>query len=252
MTSGDTKSPDMDTAERSLWRLAKGGDTKAREQLFQNHLPYARSLARRHFLDRRSGDIEFGDLCQLAAAGLLEAIDAYDPARAVPFRGFARRRIAGSIVDGVATMSEVRQQQSFRSRVRRARIRSLGVDANRTAALSAKDALQALLEVAMGLALGFMLEDTSLYVASDVDEAAVNAYDSLVWKEAVSAIGAAMDTLPPQELTVIRSHYIDGLQFEQIAATLRLSKGRVSQIHRSGLNRLRARLGSSGHFSFSG
>lgn len=252
MTLDDAKALGVDAAEASLWREARGGDRLAREQLFKNHFPYARSLARRHFLDRRGGDIEFGDLCQLASAGLLEAIDAFDPNRAVPFRGFARRRIVGSILDGVATTSEVRQQQSFRNRVRRERMRSLGIDKSQAATLSGKDALQALIDVAMGLALGFMLEDTNLYVASEAGEHPVTSYDSLVWKDAVKAVSAAVESLPVQELSVIRGHYLDGLQFEQIAAVLGLSKGRISQIHRAGLARLRTRLASSGHFNLSG
>jgi RNA polymerase sigma factor for flagellar operon FliA len=230
----------------------KAGDRSARERLFSEYYPYARSLARRHFLDRKTGDIELGDLCQLAAAGLLEAIDAFDLERGIPFKGFARRRIVGSILDGVSRMSEVRQQQSFRNRVRRERTRSIGIESPKVAALSGKDALQALIDVAMGLALGFMLEDTSLYRSPTSEQPAVSSYDSLVWKEAVAAVHSALEALPAQEFAVIRGHYLDGLQFEQVAQLLGLSKGRVSQIHRAGLTRLKTRLGSNGHFNLSG
>lgn len=252
MTFEEASSLDLDQAETALWRRSRAGDRSARERLFNDHYPYARSLARRHFLDQKSGDIAFGDLCQLAAAGLLEAIDAFELERGIPFRGFARRRIVGSILDGVARMSEVRQQQSFRNRVRRERMRSIGVEGPKVAALSAKDALQALIDVAMGLALGFMLEDTSLYRSPESEQPAASSYDSLVWKEAVVAVSNAMEALPAQEQMVIRGHYLDGLQFEQIAQLLGLSKGRISQIHRAGLTRLKTKLGSSGHFNFSG
>jgi RNA polymerase sigma factor for flagellar operon FliA len=49
----------------------------------------------------------------------------------------------------------------------------------------------------------------------------------------------AVDALPPQERTVIRSHYLQDLPFEEVAATLKLTKGRISQIHKQALLRLR-------------
>ena len=76
----------------------------------------------------------------------------------MPFRGFAVRRINGSILDGLAKMNEVREQISFRRRVKRERMRSLTpADAD---ALPAGEAMEALIDLAVGLALGFMLEGT--------------------------------------------------------------------------------------------
>ena len=63
--------------------------------------PFARMIAARHFRGRRTGDIEFAELSQLAFIGLLEAIDHYDPAVGVPFRRYAGRRISGAMLDGL-------------------------------------------------------------------------------------------------------------------------------------------------------
>ena len=41
---------------------------------------------------------------------------------------------------------------------------------------------------------------------------------------------------------VIGYHYFHSLPFEQIAGILGLSKGRISQIHRAGLARLREKI----------
>ena len=80
--------------EAALWReYATGGSASARQKLFDLHHAFARRIAVKHFLDRKSGDIELADLCQLAFTGLLEALDRYDPDRGIPFRGFARRRM---------------------------------------------------------------------------------------------------------------------------------------------------------------
>lgn len=218
---------------------------QAREALFTTHLAFARRVARRHWMRGPESRLEFDDLCQLASAGLLEALDHYDPDKGAPFRGYAARRISGSILDGIAKTSEVRQQISSRNRMRRERAKSLATEGH---GLSSADALQALIDAAVGLALGFMLEGSGLYAGEGEPDARPNAYESLAWKEAVGRVLSELATLPPREQTIIRRHYLDGLDFEQIAALLALSKGRVSQLHRSALSLLRKRLSRLGQF----
>lgn len=241
----------LDAKEAALWRACKeAGSSDARQALFNLHYPFARQIAKRHFLDRHTGDIELADLYQLASAGLLEAIDKFQPDLGAPFRAYAKRRISGSVLDGIAKMSEVREQISFRNRVRSERIRSLSIEDADT--LPADEALEALIDVAVGLALGFMLEGTGLYSA---DEAVMtppapidNAYVSLAWKEAVARVNGELDALPPREQTVIRSHYLTGLNFDQIGALLGVTKGRVSQLHRAAIALLKKRLNKAGDF----
>jgi RNA polymerase sigma factor for flagellar operon FliA len=233
--------------ETSLWKeFGSTGSAIAREKLFSAHFNFARQIATRHFLDRRSGDIEFLDLCQLAYAGLLEAIDRFDPDRGTPFRGYAARRISGSVVDGIAKMSEVREQVSFRHRVRYERARSLseGVES----AAPATETLKALIDVAVGLALGFMLEGTNLYVSEGKRDGRADAYESLIWKDTVQRIMAEVSQLPDRERSIVRYHYLSGLSFEQIGAILGLSKGRVSQIHKASMDLLKKRLRLAGDF----
>jgi RNA polymerase sigma factor for flagellar operon FliA len=56
----------------------------------------------------------------------------------------------------------------------------------------------------------------------------------------------AVDGLPPQQKTVIRSHYLQGIPFERVADTLGLTKGRISQIHRQALLHLRGAVRDDG------
>ena len=124
--------------EAALWQAVRSkASPPARERLFSLYSDFAGRIARRHFMDRRTGDIQQDDLRQLAYAGLLEAIDRFDPDRGIPFRGYAARRISGSILDGLAKMSEVREQISFRNRARAERVRSLSLSAADADALSA-------------------------------------------------------------------------------------------------------------------
>jgi RNA polymerase sigma factor for flagellar operon FliA len=57
--------------------------------------------------------------------------------------------------------------------------------------------------------------------------------------------------LTQQEQTVIRHHYLQEIPFDEIAAHMSLSKGRISQIHRSALQHLRDALSQTRSFDVS-
>ena len=52
----------------------------------------------------------------------------------------------------------------------------------------------------------------------------------------------ALANLPEQEAVVVRQHYDHGLPFAQVAQLMGLSRGRIAQLHRAALERLRKRL----------
>ena len=96
----------LEPTEALLWKAyVADRSARPRERLFDFYLPFARLVAARHFRRRRGGDIEFAEFCQSAYAGLLEAIDHFDPDRGVPFKGYAHGRISGSITDAVQRSS---------------------------------------------------------------------------------------------------------------------------------------------------
>lgn len=245
-TSADTLRADAETV---LWRAFKDEDSvAAREQLFALHAPFARSLARRHYRERSFGDVDIADLRQLAYEGLLEALDRFDPLREVPFRGFAAHRIRGSILNGIARMNELREQLSWRHRLRRERTRSL-MTSDDAVAMSTSDTMAALAELAVSLALGFMLEGTGMMTSAEGGRLPLGtAYDSAAWKEISNRLLAELASLPEREQIILRRHYIEDVSFEHLARLLDLSKARVSQLHRSALAVLRRRMAARGHF----
>ena len=94
--------------EASLWRrLRFEGEAECRERLFNLYIRLARSIASHNFRRRATAHFDRSDYEQLAYEGLLQAIDRYDPMRAVPFGAYARRRIEGNVADGIARMSLV-------------------------------------------------------------------------------------------------------------------------------------------------
>ena len=239
-----------DDAETALWAVFREtGSVAAREQLFQLHAKFARNIARRHFHEQSRGDLDLHDLYQLAYMGLVEALDRFDPRHGAPFRSFAAHRISGSIRDGIGRMSEMREQISWRRRVRRERVRSL-VEGG---AEGAQEPIDKLTELVIGLSLGFMLEGTGMYVEeegeqTDIHAATRTAYDTLAWREIVDHLKRQLLELPERERTILQRHYMDGVNFDELGRLLRVSKGRISQLHHEALRRLKRRLAEQGHF----
>jgi RNA polymerase sigma factor FliA len=229
--------------EASLWRrLRFEAEIECREALFNRYVGLARQIAVRHLRRRAGANVERAELEQLAYEGLLHAIDRFDPMKGVPFSAFARRRIRGNIIDGISRLSEVNAQISHRRRIEQERLRSLSADVRDAPG----DALAALSELAVELALGIVLEGTALIANDRVADPGPTAYESLEWRQLQARLAAAVARLPGNEAQVVRQHYDNGLSFAQIAVLLDLSRGRISQLHRSALARLSKSIGRSG------
>lgn len=230
---------DPERVEASLWRRFRyEADNGCRQTLFDRYFALARSIAARLFRQRMTQRIERGDFDQFACEGLLQALDRFDPLRGVPFSAYARRRIVGNIASGIRSMSEIDAQLSYRHRVEQERLRSL--------IPTESDALSGLSELAVGLALGLMLEETGMIDGTDKADPRPTAYDSLAWRETQAILARELANLPEQESVVVRQHYEHGLPFAQVAQVMGLSKGRISQLHRAALERLRKRLRMKG------
>ncbi|HEX5682661.1 MAG TPA: sigma-70 family RNA polymerase sigma factor [Ideonella sp.] len=245
-----TTAPD----EQRLWRQwREAQDASSREALLAMHLPYARIVAALLFSQRARGDVDFDDYLQLARIGLLESFDRYDPEGGAQFRTFASRRMRGAVLDGVARLTERQQQMSVRCRVISERISSvakaveLPLESIPTNSPSGNrsDLFDYLAEVGVGLALGFMLEDTGMFrgkqePATEPDPV----YQSVELKHTRQQLHSMLKQLPPAEQRVVTLHYVQGLAFDEIARDLGLTKGRISQIHKKALMSLRPLIAS--------
>ena len=221
--------------ERSVWqRFVRNRDPGDRETLIACHADLARMHAAKLYADRQILEIEFDEFHQYALVGLVEAVDRFDPEREASFKTYAGHRIRGAILNGIEKYCEKQQQIAARTRLREERLQELlsGVTAEET------DPFLRLVDLAIGTAIGFMLEDSRMYQA---EERAYehNIYRSRELKDLARTLETLVETLPNQEQAVIRDHYYLHVRFDQIAANMGVSKGRVSQIHHRALRRMR-------------
>ncbi|HEV7913041.1 MAG TPA: sigma-70 family RNA polymerase sigma factor [Albitalea sp.] len=203
------------------------------------HLPLVRIIAARLYRMRWNQSVEFDEYCQMGAVGLVEAARRFDPSRGAEFGTFASWRIGGAILNGLARSTELHQQIASRKRLVDSRTASLAEDGATVQDASLEAALARLAKVAVGLAVGFMLEGTGMFD----DGQAVTRFDgyaSIAVRQLRTRLRTAVAFLPWQERRVLEGHYFQQQAFVEIADDLGLTRGRISQIHKSALERLRA------------
>lgn len=223
-----------------LWvRFGQQRAPAVRDQLVAAYSGFARILAAKAYARRAYNEMEFADYLQYAMVGLLESLDRFDVARGIKFETFASRRIAGAIMNGIESSSEVQEQIAARRAAMSARLGSL--TDGQTAPATPDGVFARLAELAIGLAVGFALEGSGMNGGFN-SEYGDNSYHGVELKQLRAHIMAATARLPAQQRLVIHGHYLQHLAFDEVASTMRLSRGRVAQIHKEALGNLRARL----------
>jgi RNA polymerase sigma factor FliA len=221
----------VDAKERQLWtRWTAQGDAFARESLIQLHSPWARMVARDVYLRTRHRDVDWGDYVQNATVGLIEATDRFHPDRGVDFRTFARHRVRGSVFNGLRQLMDPRQVSINVSGSDRSE--SLG-DGDGD---GGGDPLVSFMEWTVGLGIGHLLDCASL---PEPVETRRGPYAEAERGQTAALLRRWVEQLPQRERTVLTMHYFQHVPFVVIAGHFGITKGRVSQLHRQAIDRLR-------------
>ncbi|WP_433693417.1 sigma-70 family RNA polymerase sigma factor [Herbaspirillum seropedicae] len=236
------------SGEKALWgawRMRQ--DVSARERLVAHYLSYARIVAASYYRRRFHDEIEFAEYLQFASVGLLESIDRYDPEVGVSFKTFAARRMHGAILNGLELVTEKQQQIAVRKKLQAERRESLKSSEKKKQGKDATDTLfRELADVGIGLALAYLLDGTGMIEGSVELDERHGYYQHVELKQLHLHVRALVADLSEQERTIVHSHYMQEMPFTDIAAMLGLSKGRIAQIHKQALERLRHSVQSSG------
>jgi RNA polymerase sigma-B factor len=232
--------PDTAEAFRTLAALPAGQQRDTlREKLVEAWLPMADRLAGRF----RSRGESFEDLRQVAALGLVKAVDRYDPAMGNAFESYAVPTITGEIKrhfrDHMWTVHVPRRVQDLRNRVRfasqdlsqtisgrRPTVAEIAEQAN----MSEEDARAGLeaLESFTALSLDAELPGSNDgYSLSDALGAPDDRLDTVVDREAVAPRLAA---LPERERTILYMRFFDDMTQSRIAEQLGISQMHVSRL----------------------
>ncbi len=202
------------------------------------YLPFARMVAAKVYSKRPHDEVEFGDYMQLASVGLLDAIDRFDTTQGATFTTYAHYRIQGSILNELEHYTERQKQLALQRRIKD-RIKSID---SGTTEVDANKVFERLAAVAIGMAIGMMLEEEGLCLKEEPDAIAAPAYSSFELQQLRRRLADLIDCLPERQAQVIRYHYLQQLDFSEVAKLLNLTKGRVSQLHQAALTKLRSEI----------
>ena len=231
--------PDTNEAFKRLARLPDGPARKAlRDELIRLWLPMSERIAVRF---RGRGE-SLEDLYQVAALGLVKAVDHYDPARGSAFEAYAVPTVTGEIKrhfrDHMWTLHVPRRVQDLRNRVRQAS-KELAQTTSGRAPTIAEIAERAQLtedEVRTGaealecfsaLSLEAEMPGTDGYALGDALGGPDPGYDVIVDRVAVRPV---LEALPERERTILYLRFFRGMTQSGIAEELGISQMHVSRL----------------------
>jgi RNA polymerase sigma factor for flagellar operon FliA len=244
--AGTQEQADRELAESVLWgRHREDRDAGARESLILLYLPYARTVAAGLYRQHVNHEVEFREYVQWATLGLIEALDRYDPARGAKFTTYAFTRIQGSIRNGLEHISERQEQLGLQRRLVAERVDAArrGRDLS-AAAVPAANLLGEMADIGTALVLSFMLDETGM-LQGPADTLPDGCYEALSFRQEQRRLRDMLQHLTPREQSVIRLHYMQGMTYDDVAQALRITKGRVAQLHQQAIARLRRLLDPS-------
>jgi RNA polymerase sigma factor for flagellar operon FliA len=219
-----------------LWRaFARSRDTRLREKLIVHYSPLARMAAVSAYGLRRDNSLVFDDYLQYARVGLIESVDNYDPNRGTSFKSFSAYRIRGAILNGLIRESEAAAQYSF-WKTRLQERTTMFLTESHTQAREAS--LSDIAELAVNLAIGLLIEVEEGEIVDQTVDA--NPYASRELGELQERMREHVSCLPDREQRLVRRHYFEHVEFQEIAREMGITKGRVSQLHSQALKRIRA------------
>jgi RNA polymerase sigma-B factor len=243
--------PDTTEAFEHLVALPDGPERRAlRDALVEAWLPMAERIA----VGFRGRGEALEDLYQVAALGLVKAVDHYDPARGTAFESYAVPTVTGEIKrhfrDHLWTLHVPRRVQDLRNRVRRA-AKELSqttpgraptvADIARHAHLTEDEVRTGMeaLECFHALSLEAELPGTDGYALEDAIGAPENGYDLVIDRVAVRP---CLEALPERDRVILYLRFFRGMTQSRIAQQLGISQMHVSRLLSGCFDRLRDEL----------
>jgi RNA polymerase sigma factor for flagellar operon FliA len=247
------------TAIATTKRTKKGRKAKNdRDDLIVGHLPLVRAIANR-VRESLPVQVELDDLVHAGVLGLVDAIEKYAPEKNVAFHLYAKHRIRGAILDSLRQLDWASRDLRKRFKSIEGLMQKLGQELGRapTEAELAKEmhvSIEQYRKLTMelfnaGLTAGqpHRVERPDHTSFAEATESSEQLPDQLfAHHELRGVLDQVIGTLPMRYQTVIKLYYDHDCTMKQIGAELGVNESRVSQIHKTALEKLSAALKSSG------
>lgn len=252
---GPRSSPLDDRPIEGIWEeYRQTASESLRNYLMERFLHLVRFNAERIYT-RLPDEVDIEDLMSAGLFGLMDAIDSFDPDRQVKFETFCAPRIRGAILDELRSMDWVpRLVRQRTARVEQAR-QSIEMT---TGEKATNDDIASKLSIT-GEEFEKYLRDSAPVVVSSINRKCFNSEGNRELRELDVIKDDGQDSpiaelhrrdlkslitkgLNRAERLIVVLYYYEGMTMKEIGATLALSESRVSQMHSSILERLKAQM----------
>ena len=229
-----------------------------RDDVVLEHLPLAKAIAVRVH-ENLPVHVDLDDLIHAGILGLFDAVDKYDPDKNVLFQSYAKHRIKGAILDSL-------RKADWASRDLRKRHKQVESITRELAERLGRPPLETEIAEALGVSLerwrhivvelrtvGLMSasgrtgDSDSGTPAPDFPASAESHPDTMCAREQLrSALAGAMSLLPERYRKVVSLYYTNEMTMKEIGDVLGVNESRVSQIHKTALEKMAVALHSAG------
>ena len=239
---------------------AKTADTEklsVRDRIVLEHIPLVKAIAVRVH-ETLPVHVDAEDLTHAGILGLIDAASKFDPQKQVSFASYAKHRIKGSMLDSLRQLDWASRELRRRHRQIEAATRDLTAVLGRT---PAEAEIAARLEVDVDRLRQMMLEMRNVGLisadtrATDHDDLPALEFagnedthpDSMCSRAQMrDVLDRAMNGLPPRYRQVVTLYYTNEMTMKEIGNILGINESRVSQIHKSALEKMNTALQTAG------
>jgi RNA polymerase sigma factor for flagellar operon FliA len=202
--------------------------------------------------------VDLDDLVHAGIIGLFDAATKFNPEKQVVFSSYAKHRIKGAILDSLRQLDWASRDMRRRHKQVEAATRDLSSTLQR-APTEAEVAAKLGMDVERWRTMMIDLRNVGLVSAStrssenedlpapDFPSKPESQPDSICAREQLRGVlGDAMKTLPERYQKVVVLYYTNEMTMKEIGGVLGINESRVSQIHKSALEKMQVVLQANG------
>lgn len=244
-----TQTPSVSTRRRKV-------SNAVRDRIVLDHLPLVKAIAVRVH-ENLPVHVDLDDLVHAGVLGLFDAATKYNPEKQVVFHSYAKYRIKGAILDSLRQLDwasrDLRKRQKLVDAITRELTEKLqrapheaeiaeklgvGVDRWRRMVLELRT---------VGLMSASSYSSDRESAAPEFPAARDSHPDNMCAHEQLrQVLEVAVKTLPERYQKVVMLYYTKEMTMKEIGGIMGINESRVSQIHKTALEKMAAALHSAG------
>ena len=227
-----------------------------RDQIVLDHLSLVKAIAIRVH-ESLPVHVDLDDLIHAGVMGLFDAVTKYDGAKNVQFHSYAKHRIKGAILDSLRQLDWASRDMRRRQKQVESTTRELACKLGRTPSSTEVAGqmgvgMKRWHRIQMELSTAGLVSATA---ASDQDRDRASEFPATPdfqpdlmceRRELQHTLARAIHTLPERYQKVVFLYYTNDLTMKEIGNVLGVNESRVSQIHKTALQKMAGVLQSEG------